>query len=188
LTQLAELLAGNGYDPGEVGYLARTGWTTGDLRQALNEIDVYPPYQFVSLLIRVNNQFRGLSFSVFERESPLVLERVVQLAGGNRGRAFVLSIPVYRYTPFGSRAAGVDSEICRYNEFIEWTCSAQGVRYFYIAEIAVDSLTDPSLIAGDGLHSSGESVQQDSRADPSRRAGDARQQSAPLARGPVSRS
>src|SRR4051812_20627647 len=39
--------------------IAKTGWTTGELQTAIDAHDFHPPYDFVSLLIGVNNQYRG---------------------------------------------------------------------------------------------------------------------------------
>jgi hypothetical protein len=70
-TVLAGMLESEIGAPFVVEYRARTGWTTGNL---LASLEATPPerdgYDLVSLLIGVNNQFRGYPFATYRSEVP----------------------------------------------------------------------------------------------------------------------
>ncbi|MGB4862058.1 MAG: GDSL-type esterase/lipase family protein, partial [Tepidiformaceae bacterium] len=58
--QLVELLRADGSAGLEAPtVIARTGWTTDELAHAIDESSVRGPFDLVSLLIGVNNQYRG---------------------------------------------------------------------------------------------------------------------------------
>lgn len=137
--------------------LARTGWTTNELMAAIEKSDLQNEYQLVSLLIGVNNQYRGYAESQQIEEFELLLQRAISFAQGDTSRVFVVSIPDYGVTPFGQSGdpERIAREIDRYNEINQAICVKYGVRYFDITPISREALTDPDLIAGDRLHPSG---------------------------------
>src|SRR5438045_1553950 len=57
--QLARELATRGISFAPPELVARTGWTTDELGAAMDRAKLAPPYDLVSLLIGVNNQYRG---------------------------------------------------------------------------------------------------------------------------------
>jgi acyl-CoA thioesterase-1 len=133
--------------------IARVGWSTGDLLRALNDFIPMRPPQYVTLLIGVNNQYRGLDFSRYEKEFPELLQLALRYAGGRPERVRVLSIPDYRFTPFGqSRPDEVSIEIDRYNSFAEDHAHSREVIFLDITDISRKGLADPALVAQDGLH------------------------------------
>lgn len=140
-----------------VEIIARTGWTTAELQQGIAARGPEGPYDLVSLLIGVNNQYRGLPLETFRKEYRELLEQAIELAGDDTSRVFVLSIPDWGVTPF---AAGRDrekiaSEIDTYNSEKEEITQEMGVRFFNITDISRLAANDESLVADDGLHPSG---------------------------------
>lgn len=81
--------------------IAVTGWTTGDLLEAISATKPAPAYQVVSLLIGVNNQYQGCSQAEYREQFTTLLQKAIWLAGNNPAHVLVLSIPDYSVTPFG---------------------------------------------------------------------------------------
>jgi lysophospholipase L1-like esterase len=143
--------------------IAKTGWTTIDLQSALQTADLDTPYQLVSLLIGVNNQYQGRPLDAYEETFEELLDQAVQYAGGDKTRVFVLSIPDYAYTPFGQNRdhpSQISIEIDSFNLANKTITEGKGIRYFDITPISRNGLDDPLLVAADGLHPSGEMYRQ----------------------------
>lgn len=140
----------------ETRILARSGWTSAELLIAMDSYIFDSEYDFVSLLIGVNNQFRGNQISEFEMDLNELLDRAIVLASHDPERVLVLSIPDWGQTPFG--AAYNDSEIAQeidqYNEVIEQLSAAKGATFIDITGISRLAATQTNLIAADGLHPS----------------------------------
>lgn len=134
--------------------VARSGWTTGNLIQELEEIKLEQKYDLVSLLIGVNNQYQGGSFPTFQSEF-LDLLRISMEKSKSRSGVFVLSIPDYGVTPFGGKQSAISEEIDMYNSWIEETCKANGIKFYNITIISRKAENDLSLLALDQLHPSG---------------------------------
>lgn len=138
-----------------VRFIATTGWTTSNLIQALNNTTVDEDYDLVSLLIGVNNQFRGLDTSIYVVEFESLLQKAIAYAGGDKDKVWVVSIPDYRYTPFGaSYSESTSDEIDWYNATKKSISEQYGVAYFNITPISRKGLDQPDLVASDGLHPS----------------------------------
>jgi len=139
-------------------YIATTGWTTGDL---INRINTAPPlkstYDFVTLLIGVNNQYQGRSQAEYATEFTVLLNTAIQYAGNRAKRVAVLSIPDWGVTPFaaGQDRALIARQIDSFNVINKQIALAKSVNYIDITPATRMAATDPSLIAGDGLHPSG---------------------------------
>jgi lysophospholipase L1-like esterase len=141
--------------------IATTGWTTDELeagiRQA-NAIDpLLPGYDFVSLLIGVNNQYRGKTVESFAPEFEALLKKAIGFAGNRASRVIVLSIPDWGITPFatGRDRQQIASEIDAYNEVSRKICENNKVQYVDVTQWTREAKTDPSLLANDSLHPSG---------------------------------
>jgi acyl-CoA thioesterase-1 len=134
--------------------IARTGWTTGNLISAINSQNPSNDYDLVTLLIGVNNQYQGSSFSVYEKEFPELVNKAVYLAKGDKSNVIVLSIPDYAYTPYGSGNKTISTEIDQYNNFAQSYCSNNNIVFINITTITRQGLLDPSLVASDNLHPS----------------------------------
>ena len=139
--------------------IAKTGWKTNNLISAINTENPSSNYDLVTLLIGVNNQYQGISFSVYEKEFPELVTKSIALAKGDKKNVIVLSIPDYAYTRFGITYGGteqISTEIAQYNTFSENYCKANDITFVSITDITQKGLDYPSLVAGDGLHPSKE--------------------------------
>lgn len=138
--------------------LAKTGWTTDELLHALDTAALESNYDYVSLLIGVNNQYRQRTVTSFEPEFRVLLNRAIALAGNNTKKVFVLSIPDWGVTPFakGRDSEKIAAEIAAYNVAIERICDETGVTFFDITPISKQALNNPNYLAKDQLHPSGE--------------------------------
>lgn len=158
--QLAELLRASPQLDGrdvEVTIIARTGWTTAELWQGIEMRAIQPPYDMVSLLIGVNNQYRGYDINEYREQFRFLLEKAIEYAGDKPANVFVLSIPDWGVTPFatGRDAAKIAQEIDSFNAVNREEAEKLGVAYVDVTPVSREAANDPSLIAGDGLHPSG---------------------------------
>ena len=152
--QLAGRLDVMGKPLAELRVIARTGWTTEELDEAIGRADLLPAWDRVSLLIGVNDQYRGVPAEEFQGRFERVLEKAIALAGGRTGRTLVLSIPDWGVTPFAAErnreeiAAAIDV----FNGIIESRAAARGCRYLDVTTSSRQAAGDAKLIASDGLH------------------------------------
>lgn len=142
--------------------IATTGWTTTNLKDAIVNAGINgKKYDMVSLLIGVNNQYQGRSLEEYKTEFEELLNTSITFANGNKDNVFVISIPDYGYTPFGqSNQTSISLEIDQFNEVNKKIADSLGVMYFDITPISRNGLSDPDLVASDGLHPSGKMYQQ----------------------------
>jgi lysophospholipase L1-like esterase len=136
--------------------IAKTGWTTDELSAAIDKADPHGPYSLVTLLIGVNNQYRGRDAEQYRREFDALLQRAIGFAGGDPRRVVVVSIPDWGLTPFaaGRDRAKIGSEIDHFNAVAREETSKAKARYVDITPISRGVTADPALVAGDGLHPS----------------------------------
>jgi lysophospholipase L1-like esterase len=155
--QLVQLLRKEGYDFQAPEIVARTGWTTDELQFGINNHIFRTTYDFVTLLIGVNNQYRGRSTEEYEAHFIELLEQAIALAGNRRERVAVLSIPDWGITPFaaGKDQAQISREIDLFNEINRRVTTAAGIHYIYITDLTREAKNDADLLAADGLHPSG---------------------------------
>ena len=156
--QLADSLKAAGLKVEAPEIIARTGWTTNELAQAIESAELAETYDLVSLLIGVNNQYRGYPFEQYEKEFTELIETALQFAGQDTEKVFVLSIPDYGVTPFGQsrNPEKIAEELDAYNAKAQEICEQYGIAFFDITSISREALNDPELVASDGLHPSGE--------------------------------
>jgi lysophospholipase L1-like esterase len=155
--QLADSLVKYGNLNLSVDIIARTGWTTSELSEGINEENPNKDYDLVSLLIGVNNQYRGLDTGAYRQEFSVLLERAIQFAKGQPGQVIVLSIPDWGVTPFGINSGRefISEEIDQFNEINFQVSSLYKVHYIEVTSISRMAAEDEDLIANDGLHPSG---------------------------------
>ncbi|MDB5253315.1 MAG: lysophospholipase [Flaviaesturariibacter sp.] len=136
--------------------VARTGWTTDELSAAIADHRFLDHYDLVTLLIGVNNQYRGRRIEEFNIELEALLNRAVELAGGKREHVLLLSIPDYGVTPFAKKldASRIATEIDQYNVVKRALATQYKVSFVDITESTRNAYTDESLVADDGLHPS----------------------------------
>jgi lysophospholipase L1-like esterase len=157
-SQLASRLGARGLALGDPQIIAVTGWTTDELAAGMERADLGGCYSLVSLSIGVNNQFRQRDLDNFRQEFGQLLQRAIELAGADKQRVFVLSIPDWSVTPFG-RSTGRDlrkeaASLAAYNQATREITEASGVLYFDVTPSTVAAANDASLLAPDGLHPS----------------------------------
>ena len=142
----------------QLSIIAQTGWTADDLANAVQAASFTPPYDLVSLLIGVNNQFRGYPITDFEKEFRDLLEQAIILAGEQPSHVLVVSIPDWAYTPFAPPLSReqISLEIDRYNRIIKEISGEIGANFIDVTPISRRALEDPSLLAADSLHPSAE--------------------------------
>ncbi|HEX6982524.1 MAG TPA: SGNH/GDSL hydrolase family protein [Balneolaceae bacterium] len=154
--QLSEQLRAKGLDVADPKVIAQTGWTTQDLKKAIAEADLNPPYDFVSLLIGVNDQYQGIDISKYPSNFSFLAEKAISLAGDKPHNVFILSIPDYGVTPFGQQKnpKKIATELARYNAINKKIADSLGIHYINITPISKKAKTNPDLVASDGLHPS----------------------------------
>lgn len=154
--QFAQLMDKKGVPLKPPTILAGAGWTTNDLLSEINTSNLETEYDLVSLLIGVNNQYRGLDINQFKDQFKELLDKSVKLAGNNTSRVFVLSIPDWGVTPF-ARFKDKDKirrELTTYNAIIEVETEKRGILFIEITKSSQQALWNKSLIASDSLHPS----------------------------------
>jgi lysophospholipase L1-like esterase len=139
---------------GEPQIIAKTGWTTDELNAAIDAANVQGTFDLVTLLIGVNNQYRGRDAEQYRGEFAALLQRAIGFAGGNAQRVVVVSIPDWGVTPFaeGRDRVQIAREIDRYNAINREESLRAGARYVDITPASRGG--DPALVAGDKLHPS----------------------------------
>ncbi len=141
--------------------IAKTGWTTDELEAGIvaanNTEALRSSYDFVSLLIGVNNQYRGRTVDNYKPEFEELLKKAIRFAGNRPDRVVVLSIPDWGVTPFaaGRDRAQIAREIDAYNAANKQIADQYNVHYINITTWTREAANDNTLLAGDGLHPSG---------------------------------
>jgi lysophospholipase L1-like esterase len=155
--QLARLLREQQIAMDDPTIIARTGWTTAELSVGIDRAKPQGVYDLVSLLIGVNNQYRGRSEEEYRQEFVTLLQRAIGFADQRPGRVIVLSIPDWGVTPFagGRDRAAIGAAIDRFNAINREETERAGAQYADVTPISREAVNDPALIARDGLHPSG---------------------------------
>jgi lysophospholipase L1-like esterase len=155
--QLAAALRAESFRLDDHLIIARTGWTTGDLLAAIEATDPQGPFDLVTLLIGVNNQYQGRDIESYRNEFRTLLGIAVDFAGEDPSRVVVLSIPDWGVTPFAQSRdrAQIAAAIDQFNLVNREKSLAAGVHYLDITPLSRQAADDPTLLATDGLHPSG---------------------------------
>jgi len=156
--QLTYLLRNKQIDVAAPVIIAQTGWTTADLQSAISRATLTQKFNFVTLLIGVNNQYQYGSIDTYRTQFVQLLNTAINFAGGNVKHVFVLSIPDWSVTPYaanpGRNIKQIASEIDQFNGVNQEESQKAGVNYTNITDISRMAATDPTLIAADRLHPS----------------------------------
>jgi lysophospholipase L1-like esterase len=153
--QLAQMLRERRIDVADSEIVARTGWTTDELTAGIAVAAPAGPYDLVSLLIGVNDQFRGRSLERYREDLRSLLVEAVAFAGVRPGRVVVLSIPDWGVTPFAADRdrARIGAEIDRFNLVGREEAQRAGARFVDVTPTSREGNED--WVAADGLHPSG---------------------------------
>ena len=155
--QLVELLRADGSAGLEAPtVIARTGWTTDELAHAIDESSVRGPFDLVSLLIGVNNQYRGRPLDEFRPQFRALLDRSVSFAGGLAARVVVVSIPDWGVTPFARNRDRVQIglEIDAFNVVVREEAALGGAAFVDVTTVSRTAASNPESVGADGLHPS----------------------------------
>lgn len=163
--QLVTELRTLGLEVREPQIIARTGWTTDELKKGIQDSEVEARYDWVTVLIGVNNQYRGRPSEDYRRELREMLHYAIDKAGSQPSRVIVLSIPDWGVTPFARDKnrdpATIATQIDAYNLVKRQECEQLGVHFVNITDISREAgledgklPEDQRLLVDDGLHPS----------------------------------
>lgn len=145
--------AGHNFNAPEI--IARTGWTTDDLKNAIRNILLQTTYNYVSILIGVNDQYQGKNINDYATNFELLLKQSISFAANNPSNVFVFSIPDWGQTPFasGRNQQQITKEINEFNKVNESLALQYRAHYISIKGEIKDSM-DLTFLAADQLHPS----------------------------------
>ncbi|MBT8317237.1 SGNH/GDSL hydrolase family protein [Lutibacter sp.] len=144
------------YNPPKI--IAKTGWTTDELKAAIDLEEINEQYDFVSLLIGVNNQFRGRAIEEFRIQFIDLLETAIKFANNKPENVVVVSIPDWGVSPFAQNrdTEKIANEIDAFNAVKKEETLRKGVLFVNITPISRLAKDNLNFIAEDELHFSGE--------------------------------
>jgi lysophospholipase L1-like esterase len=154
--QLVRLLRDDRAEIADPEIIAKTGWTTDELAQAIERSRVQGPFDLVSLLIGVNNQYRARRLDEFRQQYIPLLQTAVEFADGKAEHVIVLSIPDWGATPFAQDRdrQQIGLQIDKFNAVCRSESERLGTAFVDVTAISRWASSDGGLIAGDGLHPS----------------------------------
>lgn len=154
--QFSDTLNKLGYSVTQNDILATTGWTTTNLLYSLENSNLDRDYNLISILIGVNNFYQGRPVNLFRTELPELIDSALQYCNGDTNALFLVTIPDYGYTPFGSGSqASISENTDLYNGIIDSVALRYQIPVFNITPISRRGEEKPDLVANDGLHPSG---------------------------------
>lgn len=137
--------------------IAQTGWKTYELLEAFENATLDDHYDWVTLLIGVNNQYRDIDFEFFKRDLEQLSAKINTLVKYPKQVA-VLSIPDYSVTPFveDKDRQKIADELASYNQCKEVFTSKHDYQFCDITRLSQQAATQPGLVGDDKLHPSAE--------------------------------
>lgn len=154
--QVVDQLRKHGWHVAAPEIIAGTGWTTDELTTALNKHQFLKHYDFVTLLIGVNNQYRGRRIEEYNLELEALIKQALEFANKKEQHVLLLSIPDYSITPFAKKldAEKIATEIDQYNVVQRALATQYKINFIDITDSSRKAYTNDSLLASDGLHPS----------------------------------
>lgn len=152
--QMVQALRNDGLHFHAPEIIAKTGWTSFELAEHLLHTKLNEQYDFVTLLVGVNNQYRGASVKEFGEDFNFLLRKAIHLSGEKPDHVMVLSIPDWGITPFAKEKNSdkISHEIDAFNKICESAAKELQTHYINITEDTRKAKGDESLLASDGLH------------------------------------
>ncbi len=137
--------------------IARTGWTVKELWQGIQADPPQGAYDLVTLLIGVNDQYRGYPIDGYREDFRFMLGKAIDYASVNPHKVIVLSIPDWSVTPFAADRdrPQIVKDIDEFNAVNRREAEKAGVHYVDVTSVSREAVSDAALIASDGLHPSG---------------------------------
>ena len=152
--QLVDALKNKGVDIRLNKMVATTGWTTQELLAAIDGDNFEPPYDFVTLLIGVNNQYRQKNTDGYADSFEICLNKALSFADNDPAKVLVVSIPDYGVTPFAKLDDITSQQIDEYNIINKAIANKYNVAYADINPVSKSAKNDIGLLAEDQLHPS----------------------------------
>ena len=156
--QLARDLRADGMAMADPRIIAKTGWSTDELSAAMDACEPLGDWDVVSLLIGVNDQYRGHAVDDYQASFARLLHRAIALASAESKQVFVLSIPDWGVTPFARAerrsSTRIATELDAYNAAARDICEAHGVAFIDITRVSRELGAQPLMLVEDGLHPS----------------------------------
>ena len=155
--QAADMLRKQRFDVADPVIIATTGWTTDELDAAIREHNIHETFSFVTLLIGVNNQYRGRGLDNYKEEFTTLLNQAITFAGKKAEKVFVLSIPDWGVTPFaeGRDHQKIAKEIDDYNAACKQIAEHNKCHFIEITASTREHGKDNAYLVADHLHPSG---------------------------------
>lgn len=157
-SHLGRLLDGNGIRFTDIQIVAQTAWTADELADAIDQARPKGPFDLVTLMVGVNDQYRSRPVDVFAPEYERLLNRAIAFAGGVARRVIAISIPDWGATPFarGRDRSLIGREIDVYNTRSRELAQRAKVAWIDVTPASRATLSEPALVTADGLHPSGQ--------------------------------
>jgi lysophospholipase L1-like esterase len=154
--QFIQVAYENGVDFISSRIIAETGWKSNDLINAIESSNFDKKYDYISLLIGVNNQFNSKPVNEFKKDLDKLLIKINNLKKKN-GSVLIISIPDWGSSPFGLGfdRNEISNEINTFNNSLKSFANNNGLDYVDVTEISRRAINEPNLIAVDNLHPSG---------------------------------
>jgi lysophospholipase L1-like esterase len=153
--QTLELLKLRSIKTAQLTYVATTGWTSGQLDKSISQQNL-AYYDFVTVLIGVNDQFQGIDTSTYSKNFKSILNRAILATRGESQHVLVLSIPDYSLTPEGKKldTTKIKREIDLFNTLNKRVAKDFKCQYLDITVLGREAKSNPTWVAKDGLHPS----------------------------------
>ena len=156
--RLADALRAEGIALDAPEIIATTGWTTEELDAGIDAAAPAGPFDLVSLLIGVNDQYRQRPLPEYATGFDALFHRAELLSKRGADGVVVLSIPDWGVTPFGAHSgrdvAAIARELNAYNAAAAEICASRGVAFVDIAAVSRARGGEAEMLADDGLHPS----------------------------------
>jgi len=154
--QLADELRTQSYKAANPVVIAQFGWTAGDLLKGISQSTVTQKFDFVTLLIGVNDENMGTNTETYTTQFDQLLNIAIAYANGYSKRVFVISIPDWSVTPFAAKLdqSKIAAGVALFNSINMGQCEKLGVNYLDITQLSELAANDPTLTSSDGLHPS----------------------------------
>lgn len=152
--QVVETLRKNGFNFSAPEIIAKTGWTTDELSKAIDTHRFLTKYDFVTILIGVNNQYRGGTVEEYKLELEGLLKKALQFADGKKEHVIVISIPDYSISPFAQTKdpENISKTIDLFNSVNNALSIQYKVQHIDISTDLKNDKEHAPLFVEDGLH------------------------------------
>ena len=154
---LAQRLTSSGFPCSPPEIIAKTGWSSDELLAAIEAANPQGPYDIVTIMIGVNNQYRGRHRDTILDDLHKLAAIAVALAEGKRERVYVISIPDWGMSPFGQtkNPDEITPDILLFSEMIAIEARRRRTNWIDITNFSELARYFAEFNAADHLHPSG---------------------------------